>query len=74
MNSNNIRHVPWTCEWGRFGVAVEELGDARSRVDDVFWACHHPERAPDLRLTKRGECERCPFWIAAARLRGDSSS
>ena len=42
MNSNTIRPVPWTCEWGRFGVAVEDLGAGRSRVDDVFWACHHP--------------------------------
>ena len=64
-----IRRVPWTCEWGRFGVAVEDLGTGHARVDDVFWACHHPGRAPDLRLMKRGECERCPYWIEAARLR-----
>lgn len=69
MKSYSIRRVPWTCEWGRFGVAIEDLGAGRSRVDDVFWACHHPGRAPDLRLTKRGECEHCPFWIEAARLR-----
>ena len=25
MNSYTIRPVPWTCEWGRFGVAVEDL-------------------------------------------------
>ena len=69
MKSYNIRRVPWTCEWGRFGVAVENLGTGHARVDDVFWACHHPSRAPDLRLMKRGECERCPYWIEAARLR-----
>ena len=66
---STIGRVPWTCEWGRFGVAVENLGTGHARVDDVFWACHHPSRAPDLRLMKRGECERCPYWIEAARLR-----
>jgi hypothetical protein len=72
MNSHTIRRVPWTCEWGRFGVAVEELGDGGSRIDDVFWACHQLERSPEIRLTKRGECERCPFWMAAARLQPHS--
>jgi hypothetical protein len=42
-------------------VAIEELSNG-SRVDDMFWACHHPERAPELRLTRRGECETCPSW------------
>lgn len=71
MNSNTIRQVPWTCEWGRSGVAVEDLGAGRSRVDDVFWACHHPSAAA-IRLIKRDECERCPLWIEAARLRAES--
>ena len=69
MDSSTIRHAPWTCQWGRFGVAVEESGAAGARVDDVFWACHHPERSPRLRVMKIGECERCPFWEAADRLR-----
>lgn len=67
MGANRIRRVPWTCEWGRFGVAIQELG-AGPRVDDVFWACHHPDRSPELRLTKRGECASCPYWLEAARL------
>ena len=71
MKPYTIRRVAWTCEWGRFGVAIEDLGAGRSRVDDVFWACHHPERAPDIRLTKRGECERCPYWMEAAHCRLD---
>ena len=66
---STIGRVPWTCEWGRFGAAIEDLGAGHARVDDVFWACHHPSRAPDLRVMKRGECERCPYWIEAARLR-----
>ena len=69
MKAYTIRRVPWTCQWGRFGVAVEDLGLAGSKVDDVFWACHHPTRAPELRLMKRGDCEYCPFWEEAARLR-----
>ena len=36
MNAYSIRRVPWTCERGRFGVAVEDLGAGRSRVDDVL--------------------------------------
>ena len=71
MNSNTIQPVPWTCEWGRFGVAVEDLGFGRSRVDDVFWVCHHPNCTAGIRLTTRDECERCRFWIEAARLRAE---
>lgn len=73
MNSYRIRRTLWTCEWGRFGVAVEDLGAGRSRVDDVFWACHHPSGAAGIWVTKRDECERCPFWTEAARLRAECS-
>ena len=69
MQTHTIRRVPWTCEWGRFGVAAEELGGGRARVDDVFWGCHRPSGDGAIRLTKRGECDTCPFWIEAARLR-----
>jgi hypothetical protein len=69
MNSHSIRRVPWTCEWGRFGVAIQDLGAGQARVDDVFWGCHHPSRAPHLQLTKRLECEGCPYWREAAHLR-----
>ena len=47
MTGYKIRRVPWTCRWGRFGVAVEDLGST-SRVDDVFWACHNPVRGPEF--------------------------
>jgi len=60
MTAYTIRQVPWTCEWGRFGVATRDLERAGVQVDDVFWACHRPAR--ELRVTRRGECERCPFW------------
>ena len=69
-----IKRVPWTCQWGRFGIAVEELGQNQARVDDVFWACHHATRSPNLRLTKRLECEQCPFWQVAARLRASDGT
>jgi hypothetical protein len=73
MKPSAIHRVPWTCEWGRFGVAVEELGGGESRVDDVFWACHHPQRAPEIQLTKRDECANCPFWMEALRFRAEAS-
>ena len=69
MKASTTRRVPWTCQWGRFGTAVEDLGPAGSKVDDVFWACHRPMSPPELRLINRDECKRCPFWEEAARLR-----
>jgi hypothetical protein len=69
MNTYSIRKVPWTCEWGRVGVAVEDLGAGRSRIDEVFWACHRPSNAAGIRVTRRDECERCQFWTEAARPR-----
>jgi hypothetical protein len=66
MTSSTIRGVPWTCRWGRFGVAVEDAG-LDPRVDDVFWVCHRPEHS--LRLPKRGECETCSHWEAASSMR-----
>jgi hypothetical protein len=66
MTTHTIRRVPWTCRWGRFGVAVEDRVSV-PRVDDVFWACHQPEH--DLRLTKRDECEHCPHWEARSNIR-----
>lgn len=72
MKPYMIPRVPWTCQWGRFGVATEDLGPAGTRVDDVFWVCHHPTRAPQLQLSERGECENCLFWEEAARLRESS--
>jgi hypothetical protein len=71
MTGSRIRRVPWTCRWGRFGVAVEDLGST-SRVDDLFWACHNPVHGPEVRVTKRSECESCPFWDMAPRLHAAS--
>ena len=68
MNPRTLRRVPWTCEWGRFGVAVEQLTPTDSRVDEVFWACHNRARSPEIRSVTRRECETCPEWIPAARL------
>ena len=68
MNPRTLRRVPWTCEWGRFGVAVEQLTATDSRIDDVFWACHNPARSTETRLVTRHECETCPAWVPAARL------
>ena len=67
MNARTIRRRPWTCRFGRFGVAIEQFGPETSRVDQVFWACHRPTRMPALTLTTRGECDDCPFWEASPR-------
>lgn len=69
MNAYGVHRVPWTCLWGRFGVAIEDGRPAGSEVDDVFWACHNPACGADLRLTRRAECEHCPYWEATARIR-----
>lgn len=68
MNPRLVRHVPWTCEWGRYGVAVQQVGPGESRVDGVFWVCHHPDQSPEVRSVTRQECESCPEWIPATRL------
>ena len=69
MKPYTMRRVPWTCDWGRFGVATEDLGAAGMSVDEVFWMCHHPRLAPQLRVARHGDCEQCPFWQEAARFR-----
>jgi hypothetical protein len=68
MNVTTLRHDPWTCEWGRFGLTVEQVSARESRVDDVFWACHHPVLAPHVKALRRAECETCPLWDPASRL------
>jgi hypothetical protein len=66
MDTWLVRRVPWTCQWGRFGVAVEADASS-SKVDAVFWGCHHPIRAPRLQLTRCGECETCRYWEPSSR-------
>jgi len=68
MNTTLLRHVPWTCQWGRFGVAVEQVSPLESQVDDVFWVCHHPMMSPHLKMLDTGECRTCPVWKLAGRL------
>jgi len=69
MKSYDIRRAPWTCEWGRFGVASEDFVTTGRWLDDVFWACHHPTRPAQHRLTARDACEECPFWEPFTRFR-----
>ena len=68
MNASTLRRVPWTCQWGRSGVAVEQVSARESQVDDVFWVCHHPVTSPHFRMVDTSECRTCPVWKAADRL------
>jgi hypothetical protein len=74
MNAATLRHVPWTCEWGRFGVAVEQVTPQESQVDDVFWVCHHPAIAPGLKTVCSDECRTCPLWNSASRFSSSASA
>jgi len=65
-----FRQEPWTCRWGRFGVTVEQRAAASARVDDVFWACHHPARPAGVHVMHRRQCAECPLWELAPRLVG----
>jgi hypothetical protein len=71
MKPYAIAQRPWTCRFGRTGVTIEEIDAVRSRVDDVFWACHRTGRIPALKITTRAECAECPFWEPAPNLRGE---
>ena len=67
MNASTLRRVPWTCQWGRSGVAVEQVSARESQVDDVFWVCHHPRMSPRLKMLDAGECRTCPVWLSSLR-------
>jgi hypothetical protein len=66
MHALMLRRVPWTCAWGRFGVAVTPV-EAAVRPADVFWGCDHPRRGLEQRLARIGDCRSCPFWAPSAR-------
>jgi hypothetical protein len=56
----SIRHVPWTCKWGRFGGPVDN--PAVPAQGFVFWTCGHPEIGDVQAALARGSCENCPKW------------
>ena len=59
MLTQSLRHVPWTCRWGRFGGPVD--APAGMGPGFVFWVCAHPGEG-GLRPLDRDSCERCPDW------------
>lgn len=66
-HTQTVRHVPWTCKWGRFGGPVSH---AETSVRGfVFWTCGHPEE-PEPRPLTRGSCDTCTKW----ELREDSDA
>ena len=58
-NAQTIKHVPWTCKWGRFGGPVRPSETGVPGF--VFWMCGHPDEPGPQPLT-RGSCESCPNW------------
>ena len=59
MPQQSLRHVPWTCRWGRFGGPVEPPGQATHGF--VFWVCTHPMQDHPS-VPARGACEACEWW------------
>jgi hypothetical protein len=62
--AQSIRHVPWTCRWGRFGGPV--LRADEDAPGFLFWVCDHPALARPLpRVLNRQQCAQCPLWERA---------
>jgi hypothetical protein len=57
--AETLRHVPWTCRWGRFGEPVPPPPPVAGACF-VFWTCAHPQ-VENCQLT-RDSCERCGHW------------
>lgn len=64
-----LRHVPWTCLWGRFGEPVSPRPAALGPCF-VFWSCAHPD-ADACGLT-RDTCPQCRQWRPAPGVAPDS--
>jgi hypothetical protein len=60
---NTLRHVPWTCLWGRFGETTSSWPTLSRRF--VFWTCARPGARKYL---TRGSCEDCPYWEPTSSL------
>jgi hypothetical protein len=54
-----IKHVPWTCRWGRSGGPVDP--NDTSAPGFVFWVCGHPETLGP-KVLGSGSCETCGRW------------
>ena len=70
MKSYTIRRVPWTCEC-RAASASPSKSSLPANHASTTCSGRATTRAGNrvVRVMKRGECERCPFWMEAARLR-----
>jgi hypothetical protein len=71
MPQQSLRHVPWTCRWGRFGGPVE--ASAQSPRGFVFWVCGHPLNDRP-RLLDRTACQECPLWEPGEEFRDSAEA
>jgi hypothetical protein len=62
-----LRHVPWTCLWGRFGEPVPSSWPTLS-PRFVFWICAHRDAESPL---TRDSCKQCRRWLATSSLQTD---
>lgn len=62
MDTQTLRHVPWTCRWGQFGGPVAPSG---LTPGFLFWMCARPQDPAGPRALDPGSCENCPYWESA---------
>jgi hypothetical protein len=66
-NTERLRRVPWTCQWGHFGGTTETgttCGPTEGPNDPRRspWVCLHPTVCSTASGLRPGDCEACPFW------------
>jgi len=59
---DTLRHVPWTCIWGRFGESAPSTWPTFS-PHFVFWTCARPGARA---CVTRERCNSCPHWRATS--------
>jgi hypothetical protein len=58
MEALIVRHVAWTCRWGRFGGSVP----ADPGCQPFYWSCVHLSRATQPPGVDEPICEACAYW------------
>lgn len=67
MEAIVVRHIAWTCRWGRFGGPVPADLDC----PPFFWSCGHPSRATQPLRVDEPVCAACAHWESQASAAGN---